>query len=211
MLINNTIGFLGTKQHIMIDEGTGYNSRHRQDLVVSDDRNYRPVDIEFAPDGSLYIADWHNILIGHMQHNARDPLRDHSHGRIYRVTYPSRPLVEPAKIAGVSIGELLENLQFPEYRTRYRTRRELRGRQASEVLPLLTTWTSKLDKTDPKYEHHLLEALWVSWGLNKVDQTLLHQLLNAKDYRARAAAVHTRARVAGVLTTTELDIQSRLP
>ena len=33
--------------------------------------------MEFAPDGSLYLIDWHNILIGHMQHNARDPLRDH--------------------------------------------------------------------------------------------------------------------------------------
>jgi mono/diheme cytochrome c family protein len=34
-----------------------------------------------------------------------------------------------------------------------------------------------------------LEALWVSWGLNKVDQTLLRQMLTAKDYKARAAAV----------------------
>jgi mono/diheme cytochrome c family protein len=34
-----------------------------------------------------------------------------------------------------------------------------------------------------------LEALWVSWGLNKVDQKLLRQLLKSKDYRIRAAAV----------------------
>src|SRR5699024_9126963 len=37
--------------------------------------------------------------------------------------------------------------------------------------------------------HHLLEALWVSWGLNRVDSVLLHQLLEAQDYRIRAAAV----------------------
>ena len=145
--------------------------------------------MEFAPDGSLYLADWHNILIGHMQHNARDPLRDHSHGRIYRITYPARPLVEPASVAGASIDNLLNNLKLPEYRTRYRTRRELRGRKVSEVLPILTTWVANLDKDDPKYEHHLLEGLWVSWGLNKVDQKLLRQLLGANDYRARAAAV----------------------
>jgi mono/diheme cytochrome c family protein len=46
-----------------------------------------------------------------------------------------------------------------------------------------------LDKTDPRYEHHLLEALWVSWGLNKVDEELLRELLQARDYHARAAAV----------------------
>ncbi|PRY02922.1 putative membrane-bound dehydrogenase-like protein [Pontibacter ummariensis] len=189
MLINNTIGYLGMKQHMMVDDGTGYKSKHRQDLVQGDDRNFRPVDMEFAPDGSLYLVDWHNVLIGHMQHNARDPLRDHVHGRIYRITYPSRPLVAPAKVAGASINELLDNLKLPEFRTRYRTRRELRGRKAPEVLPQLRTWTANLDKNDARYEHHLLEALWVSWGLNQVDETLLRKLLKAKDYRARAAAI----------------------
>ena len=188
-LINNTIGFLGTKQHTLVDDGTGYKSRHRQDLVQSEDRNFRPVDMEFAPDGSLYLVDWHNVLIGHMQHNARDPLRDHVHGRIYRITYPSRPLVKPAKVAGAAIPQLLDNLKLPEFRTRYRTRRELRGRDKSEVLPALTTWVANLDKSDARYEHHLLEGLWVSWGLNQVDEGLLRQLLQAKDYRTRAAAV----------------------
>ncbi|GAA4431842.1 GDSL-type esterase/lipase family protein [Ravibacter arvi] len=189
LLINNTIGFLGTKQHVIEDDGTGYKSRFRQDLLVSTDRNFRPVDMEFAPDGSLYVVDWHNVLIGHMQHNARDPLRDHMHGRVYRITYPSRPLVTPAKIDGAGIDELLENLKLPEYRTRYRTKRELRGRAAGEVLPRLTAWVNALDKADPRYEHHKTEALWVSWGLNKIDQKLLRELLNARDYKVRAAAV----------------------
>jgi len=189
LLINNTIGFLGTKQHTMVDGETGFESKHRLDLVKGDDKNFRPVDMEFAPDGSLYLVDWHNVLIGHMQHNARDPYRDHVHGRIYRITYPSRPLVEPAKVDGASIDELLANLTLPEYRTRYRTRRELRGRDADEVLAKLSTWAAGLDKNDPRYEHHLLEGLWVSWGLNKIDDTLLRQLLKAKDFRARTAAV----------------------
>ncbi|MDX1428861.1 MAG: c-type cytochrome, partial [Rhodothermales bacterium] len=189
LLINNTIGFRGTKQHAFLDDGTGYASRHRQDLVWSDDGNFRPVDMEFAPDGSLYIVDWHNVLVGHMQHNARDPLRDHAHGRIYRVTYPARPLVEPARVAGADIQTLLENLKLPEYRARYRTRRELRGRPSDAVLEAMTEWLSGLDAEDPRYEHHLLEALWVSWGLNRIDETLLGRLLEAKDHRVRAAAV----------------------
>lgn len=189
MLINNTIGFLGTKQHKMSDAGSGYSTQHRQDLVKSSDVNYRPVDLEFAPDGSLYIADWHNVLIGHMQHNIRDPLRDHTHGRIYRVTYPSRPLVTPAKVDGASVEELLNNLKLPEYRTRYRTLRELREHPAAEVLPALKKWIAGLDRTFPQYEKFLLEGLWVSWGQNKVDQPLLRQVLKAKEYRVRAAAL----------------------
>ncbi|WP_461093179.1 PVC-type heme-binding CxxCH protein [Spirosoma gilvum] len=216
-LINNTIGFLGTKEHTLVDDGTGYKSKHRMDLVVSEDRNFRPVDMEFAPDGSLYLIDWHNILIGHMQHNARDPLRDHSHGRVYRITYPSRPLVKPANIDGASIDELLDNLKLPEYRTRYRTRRELRGRNASEVLSKLKTWVAKLDKADPRYEHHMLEGLWVSWGMDKVDQDLLRQLLKARDYHARAAAVqvvrytgHQVADQASLLMQAAKDENSRV-
>lgn len=189
MLINNSIGFLGTKQHQVLEDGTGFTTRWRQDLTKSSDGNFRPVDVETAPDGSLYLIDWHNPLIGHMQHNARDPHRDHDHGRIYRITYPGRPLVDAAPVADASIEQLLENLTLPEYRTRYRTRRELRGRAADDVLTALGSWTAALDAADPDYEHHLLEGLWVSWGLDRVDEALLRRLLEARDHRARAAAV----------------------
>jgi len=98
-------------------------------------------------------------------------------------------LVKPAKIADATIEELLDNLKLYEYRSRYRTKRELRGRNSAEVLAKLRDWVDRLDKNEPRYEHHVLEALWVSWGLNAVDKDVLQQLLTAKNYRARAAAV----------------------
>lgn len=190
VLINNTIGYRGAKQHQIEEDGTGYKLTARQDLFYSEDGNFRPADLEFAPDGSLYVIDWHNILIGHMQHSARDPLRDHSHGRIYRITYPSRPLVKPAEIAGAPLATLFENLKLPEYRSRYRTRRELRGRDATEVMDGLKAWVGKLDQADPRYHHHVLEALWVSWGMGRIDNDFLRQTLTSDDHRARAAAVN---------------------
>ena len=184
IILANAIGFLGIKQHQIEDDGTGWKTKFRQDLLVSKDGNFRPVDLEFAPDGSLYVIDWHNVLIGHMQHNARDPFRDHVHGRIYRITYPSRPLVKPAQVEGAPIATLLENLKEPELRTRYRTRRELRGRPASEVLPAVKAWAAKQTEV-----HAKLEALWVTWGMNQVDDSLLREMLTASDFHARAAAV----------------------
>ena len=171
VLYNNSIGFLGAKQHQVIEDGTGFTTKFRQDLFVSKDLNFRPVDLEFAPDGSLYVVDWQNVLIGHMQHNARDPNRDHVHGRVYRITYPGRPLVKPANIAGAPIPVLLENLKLHEYRSRYRTRRELRGRDADEVTAALGKWIPSLEG-----EHQLLEALWVSWGIDRLNKPLLKQL-----------------------------------
>jgi mono/diheme cytochrome c family protein len=187
VLINNNIGFLGTKQHRMIDQDPGFSTEFRQNLIISKDLNFRPTDLEFAPDGSLYVVDWQNALIGHMQHSARDPNRDHAHGRIYRVTYPSRPLVKPAKINGASILQLLENLKLPEYRSRYRTRRELRGRDSEEVVKATLKWVDALPKEAD--ERLKLEALWVTWGAKQTDFGLLRKLLESSDHRIRAAAV----------------------
>ncbi len=189
-MICNSIGFLGIGLSTVADDGAGFLGKLAGDLISSNNPNYRPVDLEFAPDGSLYFVDWHNALVGHMQHNARDPNRDHDHGRIYRITYPGRPLVTPAKIAGAPIATLLENLKLPEYRSRYRTRRELRGRPAAEVIPAVKAWAAKLDRKDPRYARHLAEALWATWAQNRPDAELLRQLLAAEPPEARAAAVN---------------------
>ena len=217
LLINNCIGFLGTKQHAVKDDGTGYKMSFRQNLLQSKDGNFRPVDMEFAPDGSLYVIDWHNVLIGHMQHSARDPLRDRTHGRVYRITYPSRPLVKPAKVAGASIEVLFDNLTLPEYRTQYRTRRELRGRPTKDVLAGLQRWLKRLSPKDALIEHHQLEGLWTSWGIDQVDVPLLRQLLQAKDYRVRAAAVrvlryngHRVSDQAALLLSAASDVHGRV-
>lgn len=188
-MICNSIGFLGVSYHDVWEEGSGFYGEHIGDLVSSTDPNFRPVDLETAPDGSLYLVDWHNALVGHMQHSARDPNRDSSHGRIYRITHPSRPLVPEPKIAGEPIPQLLENLKLPEYRARYRTRRELAGRPAEQVLPAVKEWAASLDQADEHYERYLCEALWATWAQNAVDVDLLRQCLAARSHQARAAAV----------------------
>ena len=206
ILISNAIGFLGTKQHVVQEDGTGYQLTFRHNLLQSSDGNFRPVSMEFAPDGSLYVADWHNALIGHMQHSARDPLRDHSHGRIYRITYPSRPLVKAPVVAGASIDALFSNLTLPEDRARSRTRLELRGRPTDEVLSGLSRWLENLSSADPLLERHELEGLWVSWGADRLRVPLLEKLLRAKDARVRAAAV----RVLRYNTASVADFRSLL-
>jgi putative membrane-bound dehydrogenase-like protein len=188
-LLTNCIGDRAVINHTIREEGSGFVGTEVTPIISCDDGNFRPVDVEFAPDGSLYIIDWHNALIGHLQHNLRDPSRDHSHGRIWRVTYPARPLLTPPKIAGEPIPALLELLKEPEDRTRYRVRRELAQRDSDEVETAVHTWIDSLDKNDPDFEHHMLEALWLHQTHNLVEPELLDQLLHAKDHRARAAAV----------------------
>ena len=188
LLLNNCIGFLGVLQHKVYDDGSGFRGEEIEPILQSADGNFRPVDFEFGPDGALYIVDWHNALVGHMQHNVRDPNRDKVHGRIWRVTYPARPLATPPRIAGESLVNLLEVLKDPILRTRHHARMELRLHPTKEVVKALGGWVGRLDVNDPDYEHHLLEALWVHQHHHSVNRGLLEKVLNAKDPRARAAA-----------------------
>jgi glucose/arabinose dehydrogenase len=187
-LLNNVIGFHGVLQYKMRDDGSGFAADPVDPLLQSKDQNFRPVDLKFGPDGALYVIDWFNPLIGHMQHSLRDPNRDKHHGRIWRITYKGRPLVKPPRIAGATIPELLDLLKTYEDRTRYRVRRELRSRDSGQVMAALDKWIAGLDPRDAEYQHHLLEALWVHQQHDVVDAALLKKMLRSPDYRARAAA-----------------------
>ncbi|MGY8689295.1 MAG: HEAT repeat domain-containing protein, partial [Verrucomicrobiales bacterium] len=103
-------------------------------------------------------------------------------------TYPARPLAIPPRIAGEPMGNLLELLKDPIIRTRHHARMELRLHPKKEVVKALGGWVAGLDANDPRYEHHLLEALWVHQHHHAVNQGLLVKVLNARDPRARAAA-----------------------
>jgi putative membrane-bound dehydrogenase-like protein len=188
-LVTNCIGERGVLNHQVREEGSGFVGKEVEPIIMCDDGNFRPVDLQIAPDGSLYIVDWHNALIGHLQHNLREPNRDHSHGRIWRIYHQTRPLLQPAKIDGQPVAVLLELLKVPEDRTRYRARRELAARDTAEVMGQLDQWLAKLDSADDDYEHQLLEGLWLRQTHNVVDHDLLNRLLSAKDHRARSAAV----------------------
>ena len=187
-LLANCIGDRAILNHKVSEKGSGFEGQEVTPLVSCADGNFRPIDMQFALDGSLYIVDWHNALIGHLQHNLREPNRDHSHGRIWRVTYKGRALVKAPKIAGQPVSALLPLLDAPEDRTRYAARRELAQHKSSDVVPAVKKWVSSLDKSSASYEHQLLEALWMYQTHNTVETKLLDRLLNAKDHRARAAA-----------------------
>jgi glucose/arabinose dehydrogenase len=187
-LLNNDIGFQGILRYRMKDEGSGFHADPIEPLLQSSDPNFRPVALQFGPDGALYVVDWFNPLIGHMQHSLRDPNRDVEHGRIWRIHYTKRPLVAKPKIAGASTAELLDLLKVYEDRTRYRARRELHDRPTKEVMAALKTWVAGLSKTDAAYWHSMLEALWLHQSHNVVDEGFLKTMLTCPEPKARAAA-----------------------
>lgn len=65
--------------------GSTPKAHEQPDFITSDDPWFRPVDLQFGPDGALYIADFYNKIIGHYEVPLDHPERDRERGRIWRV------------------------------------------------------------------------------------------------------------------------------
>ena len=200
-LICNAIGFLGVLQHKVTYNGADIMAEEVQPILFSSDSNFRPSDVEVGGDGALYVADWHNVLIGHMQHNMRDPNRDHEHGRIYRVTYKGGKAVKPAKMKGKPIAEVCQQFFAQEDSTRYRARLELTSRSQEDINQEVGAFAAKLDpsKASPDRDEAqaLLECLWVFEEQRLPNLALLKKVFKAKEPRVRAAAIRTLGHWAG--------------
>ena len=166
----------------------GFDEEYVSDVIFSSNLSFIPVDIRYGPRGAMYVCDWYNPVKGHAQYSLRDERRDRHSGRIWRIKAKGKPLQEPPKIANASIDELLESLKRPESRIRYWIRRELRERDETDVKSALDKWVVSLDKNDPRYRHHQMEAIWVYRGINRTNTSLLRELLACEDHHARAAA-----------------------
>lgn len=186
----NVIGFQGIFRVKVAEEGSGLKGTTIPDhLVVSDDPNFRPASVDVAPDGSIYFIDWHNPIIGHMQHHIRDPNRDKQHGRVYRMTYEGRPLTKPVPVAGQPIQHLVGLLTAPEDGVRTRAKIELGARDSKQVLAAVEKWARQFDANKVEDQHALMESLWMHQYHNVINEPLLRQMLRSPEFRARAAAV----------------------
>ncbi len=158
-------------------------------FMLSGDKNFRPSDAIFGGDGALYVSDWQNVIIGHMQHNVRDPNRDHKHGRIFRVSYTKKPAQKAVKIDGQPIEKLLENLKHPVDGVRHRTRVELSERDTNDVIKATQEWMKQFNPRKKEDAHHLMEALWVHQQHNRRNGRLLNDMLKSPHPHARMAAL----------------------
>lgn len=188
ILFNTFVGFQGIKQHTLKHSGSGIVAEEIEPLLQSTDLNFRPVDLKFGPDGALYVVDWFNPIIQHGEQGFRESERDHSHGRIWRITYKGRDLLEPLNLGQMNVAELLDQLKTYEDRVRYRARMQLREFSEEDVLPVLERWLAELGPSEAEFEQHRLEGLWVYQQFNHPDEGELSKSLNAKDPHIRAAA-----------------------
>jgi len=183
------------------EDGSTFASREMTEVIKSNHPAFRPIDVKMGPDGALYIADWYNPIIQHGEVDFRDPRRDKTHGRIWRVTAKGRPLVDRPKLVDATIPELLEQLKAPEQWTRQQAKRVLKERGAEKVLPELEKWVKGLRLND---ESAWVEAMWVRAALDAPNPFTNMGVLT--DPKAKATVIRLAAEVcANAKESLDLD------
>lgn len=177
-----------TVRYELQESGSGFTAKEVETVLASSHRSFRPVDLKMGPEGALYVVDWYNPIIDHGEVDFHHPARDKSHGRIWRVTAVDRKLVDPPVIAEATIEELLEHFKAPEQDTRVRANRELASRPREGLMKPVTEWLAELDGSDPDYERHRLEGLWLLMAHRVAQPKLAEEILSSPHPLARAAA-----------------------
>ncbi|QDU64416.1 HEAT repeat protein [Planctomycetes bacterium Pan216] len=168
----------------LTEDGAGFAAKELEPLLSSEDITFRPIDVKLGPDGALYVCDWYNPIINHGEVDFRDPRRDKTHGRIWRVVRKDRELAPKPDFANASIDELLTLQTSPEKWSRLEARRALLDHPREDVRKDLGAWVAK--QSDDLLK---LRGLWTYQTLEEVELPLLESLLDSKNPEVRAAAV----------------------
>lgn len=143
-------------------------------LVLTDDRWFRPVDTKTGPDGAIYMADWYDSRLSHLDPN---DTWDKERGRIYRLsTIGARP-APVVDLAKLSTAELTNHFRHPNKWYRQTVLRLFHDRREAAAVPALRKLVA--DETGQV----ALEAFWAvnaSGGFN--DEFAAHTLTHANPF-----------------------------
>jgi putative heme-binding domain-containing protein len=183
----------------LIPEGSTYRTVDMPLLCVTADHWFRPVDVEVGPDGAVYIADWYDSRLTHV-----DP-RDNWHkdsGRLYRLQAKGAKPHAPFDLTTESNAALIERFSHNNKWFRQQAVRVLSERGDKSALPTLR---QLIEADDPR----ALEALWTAYRLGGFDESLAvyglkHPNEHVRRWSARLLGDDHRASPAEAITLVEL-------
>lgn len=177
-------------------DGAGYKTVP-ENTVISTDPLFRPSDLAVAPDGSVFIADWQDPVVG--GHN----MLDIEQGRIFRLA----PIGHPSSVPQLDLATddgLLAAFASPNQATRYRAYQELMLAGEAERLRLLVrAWNAGGATLRAR-------SLWMLAGLGPEGRRVLEEAFRADDPRMRILALRV-ARIHGLDFLGRLDELSADP
>jgi hypothetical protein len=162
--------------------GSGYVAHHGKDFLFANDTWFRGLELEYGPDGGVYVTDWSDT--GEC-HDIDDCVK--TSGRIYKVTYgrPQAVRIDVAKLGDAQLVEL--QLHKNDWQVRHARRvlqeRAAAGKLGADVRPALQKiFDENRDVT------RRLRALWALYAIGALDDAKLTPLLDDASEYVRAWA-----------------------
>lgn len=164
--------------------GSGYVGKHAPDVFVSSDPWFRGIDIDYGPDGGVFVLDWSDT--GECHNNTGV---NRTSGRIYKIVHSGARREAPPDLREARGRDLAAwQAQRNEWLVR-QARLEL-IRRAGEGHPLahaIEDLRAMLaDRTDVRTR---LRALWTLHALGATDRAALENLLSDESEHLRVWAV----------------------
>ncbi len=170
---------------VVTDDRSGYESVQQQEIIKTTHVAFRPIDAKQGLDGHLYIADWYNPIIQHGEVDFRDPRRDRTHGRIWRLTHKDQKKTDWKPIdASLPLEQLAALMREEADLPRLFATQAMRLK-APPMDQIQNAWQSSPRDLDR------LQWLWMLEGQENFPLTMQQQLLRSEDGRIRAAAYHS--------------------
>ena len=166
-------------QNVMQKNGTNFEDAEGFNLMAGADEWFAPVFAEVGPDGAVWVVDWYSYIIQHNptpkgatngSGNAYEtPLRDFTHGRIYRVGYKNAPAYTPMALSKDRPDELVAALKNTNMFWRMTAQRLLIERNNKDVVPQLVAFVNDQSVDEIGNNPAAIHALWTLKGLNALD------------------------------------------
>jgi putative membrane-bound dehydrogenase-like protein len=209
--------------------GSDFASHNEWNLVASDDEWTSPVAAEVGPDGAVWVSDWYNFIV---QHNPtpkgfqtgkgaayETPLRDKTHGRIYRIS----PVGSPIKTTTLTLDPndakgLVEALKSDNMFWRLQAQRLLIERGKKDVVPALIALVEDKTVDAIGLNPGAIHALWTLYGLGVIAAddpqvtpailgALAHPSAGVRRNAAQVIAVDKTAAVAALLNDPDPQVR----
>lgn len=168
-LLMGSIHGCSVKRDVLRPHRSTFIAGHAPDFLVSGDKNLRPINLRWAPDGSIYLIDWHDQ---NPCHQAPPDAWDQKHGRIYKIQRKGTKAVTGVDLAKKTSAELVDLLKNDNpwwYRTALRL---LHERKDKAVAPRL----AEIALTD-KDEVQALRGLWGLYAVGGFNEDIAYKLM----------------------------------
>jgi len=141
--------------------GSTFETKDIQFPVTTTDSWFTPVDIKLGPDGGIYVCDWYDDNVSHLE--ASVGKTDKGDGRIYRLTGKNAGPAKQFNMLQMSSNELVDYLNHPNRWFRQTALRVLGDRKDKSILQVLR------ENLFNKRSQLALESLWAIYQINDGD------------------------------------------